>query len=79
MDKHYASKLRSLSVTRKYIFHKVDYYSELIEFTKEEVEKEVLRRLNSEEIDLELYANFLKDMNSNFYIEKQEKIYWVSK
>ena len=37
MDKFYGQKLRGLKVNRRFIFHEISHYSELIEYTKGEV------------------------------------------
>ena len=36
-------------------------------------------RFEEKSLDLEGYAEFLKEMNMNYYIDKQEGIFWVSK
>lgn len=45
MDQYYCEKIQSLPVSKKFIFHELKYYSQLIEFTKRQTEEEVLRRI----------------------------------
>jgi len=68
MDEHYAACLRRLPVNRLFIFHEFERYSALIEITKSTVEEEVGCRLGEGEIDLEIYAKFLREMNANYYV-----------
>jgi hypothetical protein len=45
MDQFYCEKLQNLPVGRKFIFHELKYYSQLIEFTKRQTEEEILKRI----------------------------------
>lgn len=85
MDDFYYDSLRALKVKKPFVIHTKDKYSEILEFMKYWIEKEIEERDEDssssvgKELDVEKYLAFMKDSSLTYYVKHQESIFYVSK
>lgn len=79
MDNFYADSLRDLKINKEFIFHKLQNYSDIFILLQEHIEGYIYEQLYEENIDLAVYKKYLREMNSNFYTENYEKMFYVPK